>query len=229
MDKAMPEARYGRGQVEWALECLASKKRWAADDPTLLRTRIKRLLDADRDVVLPKQVQSKAAAFAFNAHEPAGKGGEASFTAFDTYCLWIGLRLLHLGFKQGEVAAALKLVRPALSKAYRGVLRRTPLVNDIRIGAPAPSRDEDYRAYLVLRGVDLIDLIRTGAVGRGVRSVASLAIVCDSFEELVAFQAGEVLIDQEVVVLEIGGAALALRALLGKAPTIKRGRPIMKP
>jgi hypothetical protein len=222
----MSEQRYGRGQVEWALDELARyKPRWGtAGDANLLKMRIKRLLDADRTGVLPEEVEAKAAPYAFNEAAPTGKGGEASFTAFDIYCLWTGLRLLHLGFKQSEVAAAVRLVRPQIKKAYRSVLKRAP-DHEIRFGVTAP-KSPDYRAFLWLRGVDLVELIRSGAVGHGAGAFGKFAWVFDDFDALVAFQAGELLNDQEAIVLEIGGAALSLRRALARVPDIKRGRPL---
>ena len=222
----MREPLFGRGQCEWALEKLArNKPRWGRD-AILLRMRVKRLLDADRTAALPEAVESKAAAFAFNEAAPTGKGGEAAFTAFDIYCLWIGLRLLNMGFKQGEVAAAMRLVRPAIRKAYRSVLKRVPH-HDFVFGRPAP-KHPDYRAFLWLRSVDLVGLIRDGAVGHGLRAFSKLAIVFDDFGALTVFLATEVLNDQDGILLEIGGAALGLRGLLANAPTIKRGRPVAK-
>jgi len=221
----MSEQRYGRGQVEWALDQLGrNKPRWGvASDANLLKMRIKRLLDADRTITLPEEVEAKAAPYAFNEAGPTGKGGEASFTAFDIYCLWTGLRLLHLGFKQSEVAAAMRLVRPQIKKAYRSVLKRVP-DHEIRFRVTKP-KGTDYRAFLWLRGVDLIELIRSGAVGHGAGAFGKLAWVFDDFDALVTFQAGELLNDQEAIVLEIGGAALSLRRVLAQAPDIKRGRP----
>ncbi|MBI1292378.1 hypothetical protein GC173_14250 [bacterium] len=206
---------YGRGQVEWALARMAANKRgWqSARDPALLKLRIKRLLDADRLIELPRPAEAKAAPYAFNEEAPAGKGGEASFTGFDVYCLWLGLRLLHLGFKQSEVAGAMRLVRPPLRRAYAAILRR-------------PAKD-DYRAFLVLRGADLTELLRSGSVGHGRLAFAfpRPAMIFETVGKLFLFLGGEFLTDQEAIVLEIGGAALGLRGILAQAPEIKRGRP----
>ncbi len=227
----MAHPSYRRGQVEWALSQLARQKRGSEGkaEEALRNTRIKRLLDADREVVLPAHAVALASPYAFGEAAPVGTGGETCFSAFDIYCLWIGLRLLGLGFKQGEVAAALRLVRPHLKKAYLGVLRRTPLPpKQIRLGDPPPKRrTPDYRAFLVLRGVDLIEVIRGDAVADDVKALAlnRFASVFANANLLHHHLEMNFAIDADAVLLEIGGAALTLRRVLKDAPDKKRGRP----
>jgi hypothetical protein len=116
---------YKRNQVEEAIAL--------AFDPTStgpkqeLRSRIKRLLDADRGLV--HNVRSKdpeVANFAFFGSKPPGRGIEVSFTAYEAFALLLGLRLLEHGWPQGFAVTILRRLRDNLEAEHKRILNQDP-------------------------------------------------------------------------------------------------------
>ncbi len=78
----MAEETYGRGQVDWALWCSFARARFGAGDvPRIFRTRIKRLLEIDRDLDLSNAEVPPEADYAFaplpTAEAAAPRAGRA--------------------------------------------------------------------------------------------------------------------------------------------------------
>jgi hypothetical protein len=85
---------YKRGQVEWALWRAFTLARSPGDGPPpIFKTRIKRLLDLDRDLDAAAFGASPPCDFAFVAPAEGGSGVEAQYTAFDVFCLALALDL----------------------------------------------------------------------------------------------------------------------------------------
>ena len=95
---------YKRGQVEWALWRAFTLARSPGDGPpSIFRTRVKRLLDLDREFDTSEMEVPPTCAFAFVEPSDGGSGFETQYAPFDVFCLAIGLDLLDVGFKQGEI------------------------------------------------------------------------------------------------------------------------------
>ncbi|MBL8564811.1 MAG: hypothetical protein JNM89_03745 [Hyphomicrobiaceae bacterium] len=224
----MSDVTFKRGQVEWALwRALTIGRGFADQPPAVFRTRIKRLLDLDRDN---------------NADEPAfaphgeGQGVELQFTPFDVFCLGIGLDLLDIGFKQGEVVQLIRhlrpelegwlphlLARPSLIDRQNHLARQHPDLPTVERKGRAPLADS--RVFLVLGRIEATEaLVETEASGGEAALLAP--IFCAGLDRL-----REAILDlmplrrRVAAVLEITAMAQAVDTFLAKAPTFARGRP----
>jgi hypothetical protein len=89
-----------------------------------LRTKVKRLLEADRS--LRASAGSGAGDFAFFSAEPPGRGVEIWFSAYEAFALLTGLRLMAHGWPQGQAVSVMRGVRPALEQEHRRILQLDP-------------------------------------------------------------------------------------------------------
>lgn len=116
---------YKRNQVEEAIARLAGEK---DSKPTAaLRTRIKRLLDTDRN--LGRRVRSKDPEenqYAFYSEDAPGKGVEIWFSEYEAFAVLLGLRLLAHGWPQAFVVSVLRRERADLETQHRRILRQDP-------------------------------------------------------------------------------------------------------
>ena len=79
-------------------------------------TRIKRLLDSDRDFWAPERPRLERVRRSVPGE---GRGIEAAFAPFDVFCLAVALDLLDVGFKQGEIVVVMRHLRPRLERWFR--------------------------------------------------------------------------------------------------------------
>ncbi len=165
----MAEKTYGRGQVEWALWCSFARVRFNTRDvPQIFRTRIKRLLEIDRDLDLKDAEVSPKADYAF-APPPSAETGDAAYTAIDAFCLAIALDLLDAGFKQAEIVYLMRYLRPELQKRFPNLLAPPSLISRQRYRAQdypdLPSYEDrgrsyaDRRLFVILQKVELTEII----------------------------------------------------------------------
>ena len=230
------EETYGRGQVEWALwRSFARASFNTGDVPRVFRTRVKRLLDIDRDLDLTGAEAPPEADYAFVA-PPAMAGGEAEYGAVDAFCLAIALDLLDSGFKQSEVVCLMQYLRPALEGCFPALLERPSLIDRHRRRAEdyshLPSyehrerRCADPRLFVILRKVELTEILPASLQGRAPGPVILDPVFCEGVEAL-GTELHEIMPDRRraVTVLELTATAQAVQASLAEAPAIRRGRP----
>ena len=236
----MSNETYKRGQVEWALWRTANFSRVAvAERPAIFATRIKRLLDTDRD--LGAGAAEAEAPFAFVT--PAeGRGIEAAFAPFDVFCLAVALDLLDVGFKQGEIVVVMRHLRPRLERWFPRLLRRpslggrqnhlashhTDLPVIHREGGRAPLADA--RVFVVLNRVEMTEVLALPTTKRESNNPAFLEPeICEGVAGL------ERVLNKlmphhrrTVIVIEIAATAQVVAAFLAQAPRLARGRPAVK-
>ena len=95
---------FKRGQVEDALwQRFAMRTRIKPKISKKFQTRIKRLLDLDRQETALNSSTRSSARYAFLDTTPEGRGTDVSFTPFNVFCLALGLDLLDVGLKQSEI------------------------------------------------------------------------------------------------------------------------------
>lgn len=230
----MSNLRYGRGQVEWALWASFVQGRPHLDDvPQKFRTRIKRLLDIDRELDLSDESLPPVADFAF-AEPPTGASTEVAYTPVDTFCLAVGLDLLDLGFKQSEVVFFMRYLRPDLEARMQGLLER-PSVSRSRSRAEhypdMPTylhngrRYADARLFVVISKVEITELFPASPKTTDTPMFLE-PVFCDSAEAL-GEHLSERMPDRRrvVIVLELAATAQATASFLQQAPVIRRGRP----
>src|SRR5215475_5153361 len=91
---------YKRNQVEDAISRTVDAR--SARPSSELRTRVKRLLDTDRNLGRNKRSTDPTMAnYAFYSADQRGKGVEVWFSAYEAFALMTGLRLLQHGWPQG--------------------------------------------------------------------------------------------------------------------------------
>ena len=232
----MSEETYGRGQVEWALWCSFARARFNTGDvPRIFRTRIKRLLDIDRDLDLTDAEVPPEADYAFAA-PPSVEGAEAEYRAVDAFCLAIALDLLDSGFKQSEIVFLMRYLRPELEERFPALLEAPSLINRQRYRAEdypdLPSyehrghRYADRRLFVILQKVELTEISPASARGRPTGPVILEPVFCEGAAAL-GTELHEAMPDRRraVTVLELAATAQAVQAWLAEAPVIRRGRP----
>jgi hypothetical protein len=222
---------FKRGQVEWALWRAFTLYRTHADTPPpIFKTRIKRLLDLDRE--------DGADRYAFVAPVD-GSGVESAYAPFDAFCLGLALDLLDVGFKQGEIVLVMRHLRPELETWFPKVLGYPSLIDrqnhlsnrhpDLpaieRGGGRAPLADA--RVFLILNRVELTEIFsaRTGG-GKASPPVVLEPEFCRGTADLQGrLQKLMPLHRRTVIVVEITALAQAVAGFLDKAPLVPRGRP----
>jgi len=153
---------YKRNQVEEALWRLKAGRRGSGPPPPVFRTRVKRLLELDRQGMAESERPPRG--FAFIDAMPRGKGADIGFTEINAFCLSAGLDLLDTGYKQSEVVYLLQHIRPLLEKAHAAE-RRNPAVPNLNLlaedrpGSPVYVENgiefADTRLFLLLGRVEM--------------------------------------------------------------------------
>ena len=131
---------FRRNQIEWALWRVFHKLgQNAPEPPAQFTTRIKRLLDLDRRLDIPKGADDPDfARYAYFETPPRGKGLDTQFLAADGFCLAIGLDLLDLGLNQGDAIFLGRGVRHRLTRIFKMIIEGP--ARDSRL----PGNPEDY-------------------------------------------------------------------------------------
>ncbi len=232
----MAEETYGRGQVEWALWCSFARASFDTGDvPQIFRTRIKRLLEIDRDLDLSEAEVPPKADYAF-APPPSAESGEVAYRAVDAFCLAIALDLLDAGFKQAEIVFLMRYLRPELQERFPNLLTPPSLISRQRYRArdypDLPSYKEggdsfaDRRLFVILQKVELTEISPASSRRRHSGPIFLEPVCCKGVTVL-----GEKLHDtmpnrrRTVTVLEVAATAQAVQKFLTAAPVIRRGRP----
>jgi hypothetical protein len=234
----MAKQTYGRGQVEWALWRSFVRTLYANQEmPKAFRTRIKRLLDIDRELDLGNAEELPEADYAF-APPVSDKSGEVGYRAVDAFSLAIGLDLLDAGFKQGEVVFLMRYLRTDLEQRFPKFLERPSLINRQRhLAKNYPSMPSfkdggtsyaDGREFVILQKLELTEIIPLASGRRPTDPVFLEPVYCAGAtalgEKLSAIMPEH---RRAVTILELAATAQAVQSFLNEAPVIRRGRPRM--
>lgn len=232
----MSKGTYGRGQVEWALWCsFVGSKRDIETVPKVFRTRIKRLIEIDKELDLKKMEVPPEADYAF-APPPSAKSGEVAYSGVDAFCLAIALDLLDAGFKQAEVVMLMRYLRPDFQDRYPKLLE-SPLVSSRRRysaskypGLPSYKADGEYyadgRLFVVLQKVELTEIVPASLRPGHAGPIILEPVFCKGVVAL-AEEMSDIMPNQRraVLVLEVTSTAETVHSFLSVAPDIRRGRP----
>ena len=232
----MTEETYGRGQVEWALWCTFTRTSVSTGEmPMKFRTRIKRLLDVDRDLDLTNAEVPPETNFAFAAPPAAGEI-DTEYRAADAFCLAIALDLLDTGFKQSEIVFLMRYLRPELERRFPALLGRPSLLDrqhhrardypDLPTFEHRGRRYADRRLFVIVRKVELAE-IRPASAGNLPTEPMILEPIFSNGIEALCAELSRLMPDHRraVTVLELAATAQAVQARLVDAPVIRRGRP----
>lgn len=226
---------YKRGQIAWALwrslRPLGSK-----DDgpPPVFGTRLKRLLDLDREPDASKATSKPAFTTSFDG----GSGIEAAYTPADVFALALALALLDIGFKQGEIVFVMRHLRKVLNDWYPRLVRRPSLIDRQRVLAsqypklpryePGPDKAAlaDARVFLILNRIEITEVLAAGPKTKPGEAVFLEPEIC---EGLTALQTRlhdlMPLRRRTVILLELTATAQSITHYLAEAPVVPRGRP----
>jgi hypothetical protein len=101
------------------------------------RTRLRRLLDLDRQIGRKKgSNRAENANFAFHSDDGPGKGTENLFSSYESFAILLALQMMQHGWTQGFAVAQLRRLRPELEKQHRQILRWHALLNSAQIERP---------------------------------------------------------------------------------------------
>lgn len=226
---------YKRNQVEWALWQLFAGGRFGKAPPSkVFRTRIKRLLDLDRETEEYDESDWDHYRYAFLETPPEGQGVDASFTAFDVFCLAIALDLLDSGYKQSEILFLLRHIRQDLEKEQARIQKHPPVLFH-RIHAKDRPKSPTYeargelwaddRVFMLLSKVEMKEVYPDTVKGRGKKRPFIFApIFCDGIESLKKALHKMNVQRRKMLVMELAEMTVKLDEELKQAPLVKRGR-----
>jgi len=232
----LTEDTYGRGQVEWALWRAFTVHSLTASKamPKVFATRIKKLLELDRNLELSDMEAPPSSDVAFTSSRT--DGSEIAYQPIDAFCLAIALDLLDAGYKQLEVVFLMRFLRDDLVDQLTEIHNKPSLVDRQRY------RPKDYPRYPVVTvdGVKSPDarvfmIIQKIELKEIVVSSTRTTPKYPTFLEPIFCRGAAALTDaianllpnrrRTATIVEIAGTAQAVRAFLAEAPVIHRGRP----
>jgi hypothetical protein len=119
--------RFKRNQVEEAISGVLEPR---LEQPSpQLRTRLKRLLEADRAVgCIPRSQDPERAHYAFYSASAPGSGVEVWFSEYEAFALLNGLRLMAHGWPQGVAVTLMRRVRSELEQQHARILKWDPKI-----------------------------------------------------------------------------------------------------
>ena len=232
----MSSITYGRGQVEWALWRAFSRRGASSGDaPQVFLTRVKRLLEIDREMDLSNREEPPCAQFAF-VDAPERRGGEVAFAPVDAFCLAVALDLLDAGFKQSEVVFLMRYLRIDLEGRFSQMLEGPDL--NARRRYPAAKYPNlptmkhkgktyaDGRVFVVIKKFEITEALASPKLVNHTGPLFLEPVFCRGSEDL-GRTLSETMPDHRrvVTVVELAATAQAICAFLEQAPEIRRGRP----
>jgi hypothetical protein len=228
----MTEQTYRRGQVEWALWRFSTLDLPSGDEPaSTFRARVEHLLQLDRSGAMFKMWRPPPpSSFALSSHQIDGKGVDATFTAFDAFCLALGVDFMRTGFKQSEVLLLVAHLRPRLVKPFADVLRDPPKYQSHhgrRSAADGDLSERDRRVFLIIERVEFAEAFPDFPATAGTQAAAIYRepMFCHGIDDLRDSLSGMDHLYRRALVFEIAHMAARIAEFLERAPQMRRGRP----
>jgi hypothetical protein len=226
---------YKRNQVEAALHALltspgrSARQRLKESVPQVLRTRIKHLLEIDRNWGRANSDRLSEHPMAFYETLPAGTGQDVSYSAFQAFRLAVALELLSFGCKQSEVVEQIALCRDDLKAAFERATRAIKtfgMSSEITLDNVRNHNPKYASIFLVFTQVDVSERMAQAypsSLKTGERLLAPE--VCVGQENLQRFIKRALPKETyKALVIELSFLAARLVELLAEAPLRKRGR-----
>jgi len=211
--------QFKRNQVEEAISLMFAPH--SAEPSTELRTRLKRLLETDRNLGRnPRSSDPEKSHFAFFSSEAPGSGVEIWFSAYEAFALLAAWRLLEHGWPQASAVAILRQIRPRLEREHARILKMDPaqIFDQKRIRstlkAGSPVLDTTNPVFLMIASMQ-------GHPRDSAATTRSIDI-CHGEQELMPLLRREV--GQSATIYELVTAAHVLQVRLAETEPSKRGR-----
>jgi hypothetical protein len=206
---------YKRNQIEDAISRTVDVR--AAGSSSELRTRVKRLLDTDRNLGRNKRSTDPTMAnYAFYSSDSPGKGVEVGFSEYEGLAVMTGLRLLQHGWPQRFAVEILRRHRSELEQQHTRILKQDPKV----LFDKAAIREGAQPGDLAFDNTDPVFL--TIASGRQNEKEEAYGAVCRGMKEVAKFL--KEVSAKSWTLLELVTPAHELHHELLKAEPRKRGR-----
>ena len=210
---------YKRSQLEEAITRLFNP---GSNKPASeLRTRIKRLLELDRN--LGRKLRSPDAEesnFAFFSEEAPGTGADILFSEYEAFALLNALRIMEHGWPQSFAVSIMRRLRPDLTKEHARILRQDPkeLFGPDAIGKKKPSPGD-----LVVDNTDpvFLTVVSKHRASDETKTVPECA-VCRGLEAVNKFR--HQMSASSWTMWEVATIAHKLREQLSKTEPRRRGR-----
>ena len=162
---------------------------------------------------------------------PTARGVDATFTAFDAFCLALAVDFLRTGFKQSEVLLLVAHLRPRLVQPFADALRDPPKYkphSGRRSAAPDDDLSEkDRRVFLLIERVEFAEAFPAFPAKAGKRAAAIYRepMFCHGIDDLRDKLSRIDHLFRRALVFEIAHMAARIAEFLERAPLIRRGRP----
>jgi len=215
---------YRRGQLEYALWKVFSGNT-SAEVPHAFALRIKKLIDLDRS-----QEPSQGMSRAFSGVTGANQGRDAEYTAFDAFCLAVGVDFTDIGFKQSEALFILRYLRRGLEAEYERLMEYPFIMADVAATQSFPKlpsmnlegkKRADQSVHLTFH---VRDPQLHGHRGLDTSIQVLNPVICLGFDALAEYLRDNLLGERKAVVIELAQSAHLVTQHLAAAPVIKRGR-----
>jgi hypothetical protein len=224
---------YKLGQIVWAIwQTMGAHSFTSVQEPVLrFRTRIKRILEIDRDRGRFPGIDT----LAFSGKHPVTSGVDVGYTIYDALLMAIAMQLLNVGMKQFDAVFLVKSLRtdfliPELEK----ILYDLPSIGRVHHRAPKGYDGPVYRK----NGVRLIDERRILVIPKheiterfsqwdSTHNIPLIEVptICDGLDALKRLFHDELGFRYtNAIILEIGQFSARMVKNLAKAPDFKRGR-----
>jgi hypothetical protein len=202
---------FKRNQIEEAIARQVGER--DAEPSPELRTRLKRLLDADRSLGrVARSNDPQKANFAFYSSRSPGKGTEVEFSEYESFALLTSLRLLMHGFPQGFAVEVLRHVRPELELEHARLLR----LDEVKLYSQEAIHKEAPAGFGPFSATSPSFLMVVG------REEGLAGLVCTSEPKMWEFT--NKFPGQPWTMFELAHPAFGLRHALGETEPRRRGR-----
>jgi hypothetical protein len=199
---------FKRNQVEDAISRLVEPK--ARRPSARLRTRLKRLLEADRTLGRsPRSTDPIQSRYAFFKTDPPGRGVEVQFSDYDGFALFTALQMMQHGWTQNVVVSILRRARSVLELHHARILRRGTEERGLRFESETP----------------ILVIITSAGTTPDVEYEAFACAVREGYRKAIKWTWDESKPGHGFSMFEIGNNALRLAAQLADTEPRHRGRP----
>ena len=209
---------YKRNQVEEAIVQTMGAKR---DDARELKSRLQRLLVADRRLARKRRGEAKVTSrFAFYSQGAPGSGVEVQFTGYEGFALLTGLIMLEHGIPQLTVVSILRQLRSDLETARRKSLKK----DRRRLFDPIAVRAMMKPGMIATDNTDPVFLASVKLSGSTAQRVHAAMAVCKGHEGLSEFITRYSVAGLGSTFFELVSLMHRLADNLAKTRPVKRGR-----
>jgi hypothetical protein len=206
-----------RNQIEEAISVMMGQGLPPSPE---LKTKLKRLLDADRDVDRkPRSRDPEFSNYAFYSGKSPGRGGEVQFSGYEAFAVFLALSLMEHGLTQARAVLILRRVRRALERKHKIILGWDPreLFDQEKIRAAAQPGSLGVNST---RPVFLAIENRSRLAAQNSEAPTNVAVL-----EPHEFGKLKRPIGSSLTLIELTYTAHRLRDVLAETSPSKRGRP----